>query len=195
MTPAPIPLEQALKELDSPAAAADRKRRAQKWAETLEGDARGAMFSRAGAAEIDRIKEPFRTHNRLLGAELAAVEREAGRIADGIILKACESALRSQDEWAAHNDPDRAEAQKLWSEYATGVAAISWAQGNKEPAFLAKWKALIAARNEAEEFGVDAEVRTIDARLLRLVGIPYPASAEPPSTNGTRTRRQSRTNH
>ena len=94
--PRPIPLEQALKELDSPEAVADRRKRAKAWAETLEGDARGAMFARAHWEDLERIRQPFRTQERLYGAELAAAERAAGKIADAVILKACEIDLRDQ---------------------------------------------------------------------------------------------------
>jgi hypothetical protein len=49
-------------------------------------------------------------------------------------------------------------------------------QGNKEHDFISKWRELIAARNDAIEYG-DSTL-AIEARLERLVGIPYPVVPE-----------------
>jgi len=174
----PIPLDEALAAIDSPSAVAGRKVRAQKWAKELEGDARGSMFQRAGQNEIHGIYEPFRTYNRLYGTELDAAEREAGRRADAIVLRECEIVLRAQDVAQIYADPDRAEAERVWQKYARGVGAIAWAQGNKEADFIRRWSDLIAARRDAESFDDAAAVRSIDARLLRLVGIPHPVLPE-----------------
>jgi hypothetical protein len=168
-----VPLEQALAALDSPEALADQDRRAHKMAEGLEGDARAAVFRRAGAKEIDKIKEPFRRGHDLRGAELAAAERQAGGIADRVIFEQCRASIRAQDIAAIYADPDRVEAERVWNAYARGVSALAWAQGNGEPEFVARWRQLIAARADCEAVGDDGGVRAAEARLERL-GTPYP---------------------
>jgi hypothetical protein len=170
------PLDEALAALDTPEAVADRRKRAQKWAEQLEGRARGQMFMYASPAEMDSIHQPFRTN--FYGTQTdtwrETAERAAGRAADAVVLKQCEIQLRARDLAEVYNDPDRQEAERVWGSYAKGVGAIAWAQGDRETAFIAKWRDLIAARRDAEQYDDAGAVRSIDARLLRLVGIPHP---------------------
>ena len=73
---------------------------------------------------------------------------------------------------------------------------MAWSTGDKETAFIARFKALIADRNDAEAFGDAEGVRAAEARLFRLTGVEYPTTTptETPSTNGaakTRTLRKS----
>jgi hypothetical protein len=173
-TTTPTTPDEALAAVDSPEAVADRRKRAKKWAEELEGRDRGYMFALAGGEAINSIYAPLKTQNRLYGDDLAKAEREAGRIADQVVLTQCEIALRAADIQAVTADPEREAAQKVWSEYANGVAAIAWAQGDREADFIRRWRDLIAARRDAEEYDDAATVRAIDARLLRLVGIAHP---------------------
>lgn len=144
----------------------------------LEGDARGYMFALAGWKEIDRIKKPFRTEQAVYGAELKAVEREAGRIADGVIREQCRIAARARAIAAVYADPERRSQETVTGGYERGVAVWAWSQGNKEAAALTQWRRLIAARLEAEEDDDDREIARCDARLLALVGIPYPQYPE-----------------
>jgi len=54
--PAAVPtLEEAIAQLDSPEAVADRRRRATKRAKALEGLARGRVIFSAGIVELDRL--------------------------------------------------------------------------------------------------------------------------------------------
>ncbi len=199
-----VPLDEALKAVDSPEAVADRRKRAQKWAEELEGDARGHMFALAGWEELNRIKEPFRyggSPQVPTARERAAAEREAGRIADEVVLQQCMISLRARDVAAVYNDPARMAHEKVWNDYAKGVAAIAWSQGNKEADFVRRWRELIAARRDAEEYDDCGALRSIDARLQRLTGLEYPvfpsADTVPeadrtPSTDGTATKPKGR---
>jgi hypothetical protein len=176
-----VPLDEALAGVDSPAAVADRRKRAQKWAEKLEGRARGRMFEYASLGEMNSIREPFRTPfagPHLHGKALEDAERKAGRAADAVVLKQCEIQLRARDIQAVYNDPDRMEAERVWLAYAGQVSAVAWAQGDKEPRFTATFRDLIAARNDAEASGDAAGVRAVEARLNRLTGVPYPQLPE-----------------
>ena len=47
---------------------------------------------------------------------------------------------------------------------------------NQQDSFIASFKDLIAARSDAEQYGDDTGA--IEARLERLVGIPYPTLPE-----------------
>ena len=110
-----VPLGEALAAVDSPAAVADRRKRAQKWAEELEGRARGRMFEYASLGEMNSIREPFRTPfagAHLHGKALEDAERKAARAADAVVLKQCEIQLRARDIQAVYNDPDRMEAER-----------------------------------------------------------------------------------
>ena len=170
-----VPLAEALVQLDSPAAVADRRKRAQKWAEELEGDARGQMFMVAGWEAIERIRAPFRTQDRLYGGALAAAEHEAGRIADTVVFEQCMIALRAQDVGAIYAEPERMSQERVWAAYTHAVGAMAWAQGNKEAEFTRRWRELIAARNDAEAYDDAAGIRSIEARLDKLTApVKYP---------------------
>jgi hypothetical protein len=175
------PLDEALAAVDSPSAVADRRQRAQKWAEELEGRARGRMFEYASLAEMNSIREPFRTPfagPHLHGKALEDAERKAGRAADAVVLHQCEIQLRARDVAAVYSDPDRMEAERVWLAYAGQVSAVARHQGNTEATFTAKFVALIAERRDAETSGDAADVRAIEARLNRLTGVPYPQLPE-----------------
>ncbi len=175
------PLEAALAAVDSPSAVADRRKRAQKWAEELEGRDRGVMFMYASPAEWASIREPFRTPHigtQLHGSSLADAERKAGRAADAVILNQCEIALRARDVAAVYADSDRLEDERVRALYNKSVTAAAWAQGNREAQFIARFAELIAARRDAEAFGDADGIRAAEARLNRLTGVPYPTLPE-----------------
>ena len=100
--------------------------------------------------------------------------------------------LRAADVRAIYADPDRMEQERVWAAYARGIGAIAWRQGNKETEFVRRWRDLIAARTDAEEYDDEAAVRAIEGRLDRMtapVMFPqYPAAAweaadTPPEAN------------
>jgi hypothetical protein len=136
------------------------------------------MFLLAGWEALAEIKAPFRSSIPFQDADLKAVEREAGRIADAVVVEQCVIQLRARDMADIYRDPERMSQERVWSAYERGVAAVAWAQGTKEAEFVAKWKRLIVSRLEAEEDDDDREVQRIDARLLTLVGIPHPTYPE-----------------
>lgn len=196
----PIPLEQALAALDTPEAVADRRKRAQKLAAEMAAesgpgprsialDPYAAATFAAGSVEMQKALKPMRRFgpfDQPTESEKRAAAAEADRNVMALVARQIEVALRAADEREVREAPDRMAEAAIWRSYSTGVAAIAWSCGDKEPEFLRKWKALIAERNDAEEFGTDADVRSVDAKLLRFVGIPYPAAtpAAPPATNG-----------
>ena len=69
----------------------------------------------------------------------------------------------------------------MWATYARGIGAIAWRQGNKETEFVRRWRDLIAARTDAEEYDDEAAVHAIEGRLDRmttpLMSPQYPAAA------------------
>ena len=69
---------------------------------------------------------------------------------------------------------DRMEADRIWRAYCRGVDALVFAQGSKGTAFLARWRALVSARNDAALFDDNAEVRSAEHKLERHTGIPFP---------------------
>lgn len=169
-----VPLEQALKELDSPEAVTDRRARAAKRAKELAGDARGRVIWQAGSIELNKALHPLQ---RGLGwnpsaAETRAAEVEAGHGVDKLVFEQCLIHLRAEDMRDIYADPDRMEAERIWNAYCHQVSAYAWQQGNQSDAWIARWQAMIADRAAAEQYG--DPTGAIDARLLRHVGVPYP---------------------
>jgi hypothetical protein len=115
--------------------------------------------------------------------EQRAVDAEARRRWRQVAIKQIATELRLADEQALRNRPARLEAEKAWNEFTARVSALAWRQGNRESVFVANFVSLIAQRNDADDFEDQDAVRSIDARLFRLLGFPYPATT--PATNGT----------
>ena len=170
---APIPLDEAIAQLDSPEAVADRRKRAARRAEALEGDARGRVIYAAGTVELGKALYPLQgLHLSPSNAEVRAAEVEAGRGVDRLVLEQCMIHLRAEDMAEIYRDPDRMEQERIWQAYQLQVNAAAFQQGNKGDAWVARWREMVAARQDAESFG--DSTAAIDDRLLRLVGVPYP---------------------
>jgi hypothetical protein len=174
-----IPLQQALAELDSPEAVADRKRRAKEMAKKLAGDARNGMIKTASREDLQKVLDPiYRAANRenwndsTRAKPMPEAEKEAGHLMDALMPRLCEEHLRRTDETDLYRDADRLEEQRIWNAYATQVSNYAWRQGDKSDVWVRRWQQMIADRAAAEEYG--DPVGAIDARLLRHVGIPYP---------------------
>jgi hypothetical protein len=181
-------LEEALAALDTPEADADLTRRAEKWAGELKAetgpgrrsistDPYARVIYDAGGLELDKALLPLRFDGRFTypsESEKRAAEQQAQRNVDALVVRQLKIYLRAADVRAIHEDPDRAEDKRVWQAYTKAVGAIAWAQGNKEADFIRRWRDLIAARNDAEEYDDLAAVRAITTRLYRLTGVPYP---------------------
>jgi hypothetical protein len=102
-------------------------------------------------------------------AETRAAEVEAGHGVDRLVLEQCMVHLRAEDMRDIYADPDRMESERVWNAYCHQVSAYAWQQGDQ---WIARWRAMIADRAAAEEYG--DPTGAIDARLLRHVGTPYP---------------------
>ena len=129
----------------------------------------------AGRPRRDRCspKAAKTPNGRLDTREQKDGERKAIENMDALVARQCEEQLRRLDEVAIHADPDRVEAQRIWIEYTNQVSAVAQRQGNnQQDSFIASFRDLISARADAEEYGDDT--RAIEARLGRLVGVPYP---------------------
>ena len=178
-----IPLQQAIAELDSPEAIADRKRRAKEMAKKLAGDPRNAMIATASRDEIQNAVAPiYRAANRenwhdsSRARPMPEAEKEAGRNIDALMPKLCEEHLRRTDEQALYRDPARLCEQRVWGCYTSQVSAKAWAQGNGSDDWIARWRSMIGERADLEEFG--DSTTSVDARLLRHVGVPFPRLPE-----------------
>jgi hypothetical protein len=174
----PIPLEQALAELDSAEAVADRKRRAKELAKKLVGDERNAMIQTVGRDEIQKALAPvylaaaargFHTSGKPVSMPQA--EMEAGRNIDALMPRLCEEHLRRTDEADLYRDPVRLRHQRAWNLYASQVSQVAWRQGNKSDEWVRRWRQLLADRAAAEEYG--DPTGQIDASLKRHIGIDY----------------------
>src|ERR1035441_6231731 len=74
-----IPLHQAIRELDSAEAVADRKKRAAEWAKRLEGDERNQMIGSASRDAIGAALAPLNSQNFRWGQETEREKKEANR--------------------------------------------------------------------------------------------------------------------
>ena len=171
-----IPLDQAIAELDSPEAVADRKKRVREWAKRLAGDERTQMIYTASREEISAATAPLNAADFRWGQGTEREKKEANvqasRNMDALVARQCEQHLRRTDEADLYRDPDRLEEQRIWNAYLHQVSAYAWRQGNKSERWVAQWRELIADRQATEEYG--DPTAAIDARLLRHVGVPYP---------------------
>jgi len=177
----PIPLDEALAAIDTPEAVADRRNRAEKMAEQLEGRDRGKVIWAAGTIELNKALSPLRFGGSLIrpnDAARRAAEIEAGRNVDALVARQCEITLRAADVAGVYSDPDRLECERIWQAYCKQVNAVAYREGNKIDAFIVRFKDLIATRNDAEAFGGAEGLRSAEARLQRLTGVPYPQLPE-----------------
>jgi hypothetical protein len=176
---APIPLEQALAELDSPEAVADRKKRAKQMALKVEGDERNGIIRTARQGDLEQALAPIHVaaaargfHTSGRPVSMPDAEREAGRNIDALMPKLCEQHLRRTDEADLYRDPLRLRHQRVWNLYTSQVSQMAWRQGNKSDEWVRRWRDLVAQRVAAEEYG--DPTGAIDARLRQHVGIDYP---------------------
>jgi hypothetical protein len=189
-----IPLEEALKAVDSAEADADRTRRAQKWAEELKAesgpgrrsialDPYARVVFDAGTSALSEALEPFRyERNRFptpTESEKRVAEQQVQRNVDALVVRQLKIYLRAADVREVYADPERMSHERVWNAYTRGVGAIAFTKGSGEAEFLRRWRDLLHARNDAEAYGDD--VRAIERRLDRLtapVTYPqYPAAA------------------
>lgn len=174
---APIPLDEALKALDSPEAIADRRKRATKRAEALRDGARGRIIWEAGTVELAKALYPLTgLHLNPSHAEVKAAEIEAGHGVDRLVLEQCMIHLRAEDMAEIYRDPDRMESERIWQAYLKQVSAFAFQQGNQSDRWVAKWRALVEERASAELDG--DPTGPIERRLDRHVGYPYPQLPE-----------------
>jgi hypothetical protein len=179
----PIPLEQALAELDSPEAVADRKKRAKQMALKVEGDERNGIIRTARQGDLEQALAPIHVaaaargfHTSGRPVSMPDAEREAGRNIDALMPRLCEEHLRRTDEAAIYRDPLRLRHQRVWNLYTSQVSQVAWRQGNKSDDWVRRWRQLVADRAAAEEYG--DPTGQIDASLKRHVGIDFPRFPE-----------------
>jgi hypothetical protein len=146
-------LEEAIAQLDSPEAVADRRKRALARAKPLEGDTRGRVIWNAGTVELDKALSPLRRQQFPTKAEVRAAEAEAGHGVDRLVLEQCIIHLRAEDMAEIYRDPDRMEQERIWQAYTTQVSALAFRQGNRSDEWVRRWQEMIAARHDAESFG------------------------------------------
>lgn len=172
---APIPLEQAIAELDSPEAIADRRKRAKQMALKVEGDARDDLINSASREALERAFSPRKRGNqweRPSESEKRSIERQVTENFDALVVKLAEEELRRRDERALYADPRRLREQRVWNSYTSQVSAMAWRQGNQSDEWVRCWRQLIADRAAASSYG--DPVGAIDARLRQHVGVDYP---------------------
>jgi hypothetical protein len=172
---APVPLDEAIRQLDLPEAIADRRIRASKRAKELAGDARGQVIHSAGVLELDKALAPLRRQGwKPTDAETRAAEVEAGQGVDRLVAAQCEIHLRAEDMQAIYNDPDRLEHERNWQAYITQVSAYAFAQGNRSEVWVRQWREMVEERADTEQSG--DPTGPIDRRLERHVGVPFPVA-------------------
>jgi hypothetical protein len=130
-TYAVVPLDEAIRALDTPEAVADRKKRAHEMAKKLAGDARNAMIQTADRNEIKKACAPIylaantREWNTS-GPKMSMheAEMEAGRNMDALVWRQCEEHLRRVEETAIRAEPDR--VRRAASGHSTRGTSLKW---------------------------------------------------------------------
>jgi hypothetical protein len=110
----------------------------------------------------------------LMGKHADEQGRTAQQVLEDVLVGQVMAWERVADLNAVYREPDRAEADRIQHTYNRQVVAVAWAQGNQENVFLWRFRDLMAERRDAEEFDDTNDLRRIDAKLERLVGVPYP---------------------
>lgn len=182
----PKPIEDDLAVLHSPAATAERRKRCEKMRDELKAqsgpgrrsialDPLAMLLHRAGTVAMSRALDPpfhdIRTWST--GRERKAAEQQAQRNLEALILAELELRELASETQAVHNDPERVEYFRIWNAYARSVQSVARTKGN-EAEFVRRFQDLMAERHDAEEYDDEAAVRSVEGRLLRLVGIPFP---------------------
>jgi hypothetical protein len=162
--------------VDSPAAVADRERRAATIFDALSEPELVKLEKRFSSSDRNYIirarATPFQ--DNVTSQWIAEANAEARRRFREVALKELAEELRVADVQRAEQDPDRQEEERIRAEYLRQVSSVAFRQGNKEDAFVKRFRELVADRAEAEAIGDEAGVRAAERRLDRHVGVPYP---------------------
>jgi hypothetical protein len=162
--------------VDSPAAKADRQRRAERLFDSYPEVELRKLELGFSLQDRDYVAQPWRTRHETIPAGNWATEAaaEAARRFREVGAKYIAEQLRLVDISAVYGDPDRQEADRIRSAYNQVVSSVAAAKGNKEHRFIERFAELIAERTDAEAVGDDAGVRRAESALGRHVGIQYP---------------------
>jgi hypothetical protein len=162
--------------VDSPAARAERERRAEKIFEGLSETEIVKLEKRFSTADRNYVTQAHQTpfQDNVASQWIAEANAEARRRFREVALKELVEQLRLIDAQRAEQDPDALEAERIWAAYLRAVSSVALRQGNKEDAFVKRWRELVADRAEAEAIDDAAGVRAAERRLDRHVGIAYP---------------------
>jgi hypothetical protein len=178
------PLDEAKAELDTSEAVADRMRRAEKILDDSDELERRRLEMRFTQRQYGYIEDPLKTPWTMSSSDpkwaasrddwLAKAQVESKRRWREVALSQIADQLRNVDEQAIYNQPDRLEAQRIWTAHGTSVAAVAWAQGDQSEMWLKRWRDLLERRSDLEAIGDERGVRAATAKLDRYTGVPYP---------------------
>jgi hypothetical protein len=145
-----VPFDEALAAVDGPDAVAARKKQAD-----ADADAKALADSYrewerpltlASVGDLNTIYDAFRTDYAGTQTDRwrAEAQRKAYHAAHAVVAKQIEIQLLAAAISAVYNDPDRYEDGRIRQAYNRQVSAVAWAQGSKEPKFVATFEELIA---------------------------------------------------
>jgi hypothetical protein len=162
--------------VDTPAADAERAKRAEVSLAGLSYHDLGVLGLHASIADTNHIRNAFRTD--YAGPQTddwyANASAEARRRARSVALQLIKDQLRIDDIRSVWADPDRLEDERIRSAYNVQVAAVARTKGNEEPAFVSRFAELIVDRREAVAHDDADAIRAAEVRLQRHTGVPWP---------------------
>ena len=176
-----LTLDEALAAVDSPAAVAERHKQAEALVDDMLAHRPHEFYYSCRLLTIterNAVDQCLRTdHVDVLGADRIAKQyAEAARVEREGVIAQTESAPAPACKRSKASTRTRPGTRWKGSGWPTptAVQSVAWQQGNRSPDFTVKFRQLIQDRDTAEADGDDDEVRTAEARLFKLTGIPFP---------------------
>lgn len=167
------PIEQEEAAAKTPAAVAERRKRAEKLAPSLSQDEVIELLTPVPLARQNGVAAPRHFLDQFsTKAQIAEAEVQVARNLKELIIEELEYRLLREDLQAIYENPDRVAEIEIWQAYTKQVSSIAWAQGDRSDGWISRWQELVRDRAVAEEWG--ESTASIDARLEQMVGVPYP---------------------
>jgi hypothetical protein len=175
----PAPIEDEIAVVHSPAGIAATRKRCEKIRDELDVDGQAKILDPvpdlyAALAPLKFGGSPVRPTE----VELRAAGAAARSNLDALLLREIMVREQARETQAIVNDPDRMEYHRILAAWEHQVNAIAFTHGDRINGFVGRVRGLIRQRDEAEVFDDEAAVRSVESRLNKLTGVPFPQLPE-----------------
>jgi hypothetical protein len=172
----PTPYEDEVAAIHSPAAAAARRKRCEEIRKGLSEDALNRIFRAVPMTDENAVVSPIYTGGILSPTESQKREGRAEfrRRFEALVLRELETNELAREMASAFNSPERISYARIIRPWEVQVERVIFEHGNKAEAFAGRVRDLLRDRDLAGADGDEDDVRSIERRLDKLTGVPFP---------------------